>query len=343
MNMRSVSSTKGTENNMINEKNCPICTSAHTEKIIDWSMYTINECKQCQVIYCHPMPSKELLNSFYQGFLYNIPNQRDIKKQIEKRKQELNSLLFTSDTTNKNFLDYGGGTGSAYAAAKELGLVAYYQDLDKEAEAFVIKEHGLTKSKIVNDINDSEVFFDYIFSDNVIEHLLDPIGYVKEMREALNKGGQIIVKTPHGKNTESFFYPVITIKGYLMQAKKYNSFSKSVSAYFRRFWHCDPPRHLYSFSEKNLRIIAEKAGFQHSEIDILYYNIPLLKYSFLLQFLDFRKYNNLKSILFRILIIPIIPFEILSKIIQVALLKIKVLTPGGIILKLHKNRGAQNK
>ncbi|MCD4680839.1 MAG: class I SAM-dependent methyltransferase [Bacteroidales bacterium] len=316
-------------------KSCPICDSTQTQKIINWDRYSINHCRQCKLIYSDPFPTNQFLKDFYQGFLFNIPDKRNIEKQIETRKQELNTL-FKFSKERKKFLDYGGGTGSAYKAACELNLVSYYHDLDNEAEAFVRKEHGLTNDFIIDKIKNSHIYFDYIFSDNVIEHLINPIDYVKEMREMLTDGGEIIIKTPHGKNTESYFYPLITIKGYFLRTLKYNSLSKSLQSCLIRFWHCDPPRHLYSFSDLNLRIIAKKAGFKESEVEILYYHIPLFKYSLLSIFLNFRKYHSLKSFLLRILILPVLPFEIMSKIIQYGLLKINLLTPGGIILKLKK-------
>lgn len=315
---------------------CPICDSTNTQKIINWYQYSIYDCRKCNLIYSYPLPSMSMLNEFYQGFLFNTPKRNNIKKEVGQKKQEL-TFLFNINNGKKIFLDYGGGTGSAYKAASELNLVPYYHDLDKEAETFVKNEHGLTNVFIIDNIKNSPITFDYIFSDNVIEHLINPIDFVKEMRGVLNEGGQLIIKTPHGKNTESYFYPVITIKGYLFKALKNNSPLKSLQSYLKKFWHCDPPRHLYSFSELSLRIIAKKAGFKDSEIEILYYHIPLFKYSLVSMFLNIHKYHSLKSVLIRVFILPILPFELVSKVVQYVLLKFSMLTPGGIILKLNKS------
>jgi SAM-dependent methyltransferase len=189
---------------------------------------------------------------------------------------------------------------------------------------------------IINNINNADIKFDYIFSDNVIEHLKNPIKYINEMRKTLNDNGTIIIKTPHGNNTESFFIPLITIRGYFLRALKYNSILTSIKSYFMRFWHCDPPRHLFSFSRVNLKIMAIKAGFTESEIEIFYYDIPFLEYSLTKIFFDFKKYNSIKSLIIRIFLLPIIPFELVSRILQLILLKLKILTPGGIILRLKK-------
>lgn len=319
-------------------RNCIICNSINARKIINWDSYSIYKCNECKVIFTSPLPSDILLLDYYQGFMFNKPETFEIRKQVEKRKRELKKLFsINSEFQNKNFLDYGGGTGCAYKAACDLNLKAYYHDLDEKAKLFVKEQFGLKDEFIINNINNTDIKFDYIFSDNVIEHLKNPIEYINEMRKILNDNGIIIIKTPHGSNTESFFIPLITIRGYFLGALKYNSILDSIKSYFMRFWHCDPPRYLFSFSKENLKIMALKAGFTESEIDIFYYDIPFLEYSITKIFFNFKKCNSIKSLLIRIFLLPIIPFEFISRVLQIILLKLKILTPGGIILRLKKN------
>jgi hypothetical protein len=85
------------------------------------------------VIFTSPLPSDILLLDYYQGFMFNKPETFEIRKQVEKRKNELKKLFsIKSELQNKNFLDYGGGTGCAYKAACDLHLKAYYHDLDEK-------------------------------------------------------------------------------------------------------------------------------------------------------------------------------------------------------------------
>ena len=316
---------------------CPACGSGNIFKIIDQDRYAINRCKRCGLTFASPLPDDVVLAEFYQGFLFNLPEKREIEAQIKKRKRELIRLFnIKPGDKGRNFLDFGGGTGSAYKAARELNLNVYYHDLDEKAKAFVKREYGLTDEFIVDAIDETGQRFDYVFSDNVIEHLKNPVAYVKAMRDILNKDGEIIIKTPHGGNTEIFFYPMVSIKEYFLRALKYNPPAVAVKAYFRRFWHCDPPRHLFSFSAPNLKIIATLAGFDESEINISYYRLPLWKYSISEIFVNFRKYHSLRSMLLRVIVLPVLPFEILSKILQLVLSKVNILSPAGVILHLKK-------
>jgi len=246
--------------------------------------------------------------------------------------------LFSFDKSSnpQNFLDYGGGTGATYSAANQLGIKAFYHDLDHKAKEFVKKEFGLTDANIVYDIKGTELKFDNIFSDNVIEHVKDPILFIAQLRNVLNTGGKLIIKTPHARNTEAFFYPFISFKGYFVTALKYNSLAIAFKSYFARFWHCDPPRHLYSFSKSSLESIAQKAGFSNNEISISYYRVPLFEYS--LTRLIFSKPHKLrlKTIVLKIIALPFVPIEMVFKLIQLILVYTNLLSPGGIILRLKK-------
>lgn len=316
---------------------CKVCDSDGVEKIVDWKDYTIYKCTNCNLIFTNPLPDDQLLIDFYQGFLFNKPKKNTIQKEVRNRKKELKTLFnFQSLDTNTLYLDYGGGTGSSYKAASELGLNAYYHDLDEKAKAFVKETHGLDDDHIIDDIEKTATRFDYIFSDNVIEHVKDPVKFTTDLKDILHVGGQMVIKTPHGMNTEILFYPFISLKGYTFAALKYNPLPVVIKSYFKRFWHCDPPRHLYAFSKQNLELIAKKAGFRDDEIEVSYYRVPLFDFSLTKMFVSIKARHGIRSMFLRVIYLPIIPLELLSKLLQSVLISLNVLSAGGIILKLKK-------
>lgn len=316
---------------------CKVCDSDGVEKIVDWKDYTIYKCTNCNLIFTNPLPDDQLLIDFYQGFLFNKPKKNTIQKEVRNRKKELKTLFnFQSLDTNTLYLDYGGGTGSSYKAASELGLNAYYHDLDEKAKAFVKETHGLDDDHIIDDIEKTATRFDYIFSDNVIEHVKDPVKFTTDLKDILHVGGQMVIKTPHGMNTEILFYPFISLKGYTFAALKYNHLPVVIKSYFKRFWHCDPPRHLYAFSKQNLELIAKKAGFRDDEIEVSYYRVPLFDFSLTKMFVSIKARHGIRSMFLRVIYLPIIPLELLSKLLQSVLISLNVLSAGGIILKLKK-------
>ena len=288
------------------------------------------------MIYSNPLPTDKELFDFYQGFLFKKPDKDKVHKEVEKRKTELIELFGWSssgDTQNKKFLDIGGGVGIATKAAKEFGLDAHYLDVDQESVSFVRDELRIDDDHIFTHISAmQDKKFDFIFADNVIEHDKYPIEFTDKLYSLLKPNGILIIKTPHAGNTEAVFYPRINLRGYFFRSLKYNSLKNSIYGYINRWWHCDPPRHLYSFSEESFREILNVLKIPNYEIN--YYRLPLFKYS-IIEFL-FSKPKGLKEILIKILVLPALPVELISKLVQLFLTKLKAISPSGIILKVRK-------
>lgn len=323
-------------------KNCPICGAKEVKELLKWKNYSINTCHACKLIFSTPLPTDKELDEFYQDFMFKKPGNHEIQELTKKRKKELKKLFNfgnkTENLSNKKFLDYGGGTGIVYNAIVEMGFDAYYLDIDKEAIAFTVENFGLTYEKTIQDINTCNIKFDYIFSDNVIEHLKKPYDFIKVLLNKLEEGGTIVIKTPHASNTESLFNPMITVKGYFFTALKYNSLKIAVQAFFVRFWHCDPPRHLYSFSKNSLNHLMNKIKTENVYFEILYYKIPWFANTITQQFFTRdKRLKGFNSFLIRLVILPIIPLEIILQLIKNLFLQIGILTTGGIILRI-KNR-----
>ena len=318
---------------------CPICRSENTAKLVDWGDFTIRKCLGCALVYALPLPSDEELTVFYQGFLYNRPTKREFKKHVAHRCRELTELFsLSADSANKTFLDVGAGTGAAYQAAKEIGLHAYYQEIDQEARTFVAENYGLENEYVLDNLHDVGRQFDYVLSDNVIEHLKDPVGFLEQLSQLVAPGGRIVVKTPHAGNKETWFYPLNVFQGYATKALKYGGLANAMRMLFQRTWACDPPRHLYSFSTLSLRRAALNAGFHEEEIQIQFYQQPLFKYSVAERFFSFHKYNSLKQWILRVPALFVLPVELALKVLQLVLRHLGLLSPTGIILVINRKQ-----
>lgn len=320
---------------------CPICEADDIKHILNWRTYSICKCKRCELIFTQLMPTNVELTAFYQGFLFREPGKNEIFKLKRHRATEL-KMLFKFDRNlyvqaPKTFLDYGGGTGIVYGTATDLGFDTYYHDLDEKALSFTTVNFGLHPEKVIKNINECENKFDYIFSDNVIEHVQDPCNFVRNLINHLEDEGKIVIKTPHAGNTETFFNPLLIIKGYFLPALKYNSITDAIKAFRIRFWHCDPPRHLFSFSEKSLHILMEKLNYSGIEYEVLYYKIPWFENTITKFF--FNKFSRLKGMQMVGIIVIIVPVTIVESLLQIAkrmLLQMGILSPGGIILRISK-------
>ncbi|MDD2634200.1 MAG: class I SAM-dependent methyltransferase [Bacteroidales bacterium] len=306
---------------------CCICNSSKVKKILKINGFDVFKCAECGVLYTFPLPSDKELMSYYQGFLFDEPKLNKVKASVKKRIKELQKCFsLESSVKNKSlsFLDYGGGTGTAFAAAKELGLDSYYYDIDNESILFVKENFGLDDLEFIVDSSLKDKKFDYIWSDNVIEHVKNPIEFTNVLYSALESGGKLVIKTPQASNTETCFVFALSVMFYFKNALKENSFFDSLMAVTKhRFWHCEPPRHLYSFSKNSIAKIVKKCGIPDHQLQISDYYLPFFRYS-IVDFLKFIK-RPLVQIVLGLILSPFIILEFFLIVIR------KLLSYAGLI------------
>lgn len=316
---------------------CPCCNSDKIYEIINIDRYTVFKCKFCKLIFSTPFPTNEELNVFYQGFLFNPPN-FNIREKLIRTKMNYLQNIFNIENKNsarKTFLDYGGGTGLSFKAATELGLDSYYFDLDKEAIKFVRENFNLSENNLINDLKYCNITFDFILSDNVIEHVTDPKTFITDLYNKLNKNGILVIKTPNAGNTDFLFYPFSIIPNYFIKILKYNSILKSINAIFNRYWHCEPPRHIYSFSKRSIEEICTKINLPNKTVHFKYKDISLYKNS-ILEYVFIKRTKI--SLLKKIILLSLIPFEFILKSIQFCLRKLHILSKAELIIIISKSK-----
>jgi len=317
---------------------CNICGSNKSSLLLNAKEFSVLKCDWCSIIYANPIPDDEKLAKFYQGFLFRKPNRKKLRSNIEKKKKELISLFNLAENNNKGkkFLDYGAGTGVSYASSIALGFDSYYQDLDNQAKQYAIENLGLKKEQIIDTLNGKNKKFSYIITDNVIEHVPDPISFTKDLVNVLEVEGVLIIKTPNAMNSEVLLIPLIIIR-YVKLAIKSNGLMKGFKAFFSRYWHCDPPRHLYSFSKKSMQALIENLKIENISSEVFYYKLPAFDNTIIKEYFSPDKNKSLvKSIFLRIVLFPYIIVEFLLVALRMLLLKIGILSSGGIYLKIIK-------
>jgi len=213
------------------------------------------------------MPLEQEQKEFYQGFLFNKPNTKDIKKTVQRKKTDLLNFLKNTPLNGMTFLDYGGGTGMAALAASELGLETFLYEIDEEAVEFL---SALKQNKPIGIYSDLSQFkekkFDVILCDNVIEHVDAPKELMKRLYSLLQPNGVLIFKTPNMRNIRMWLYPHLSLLHYIRKTMVYNNLSVAVRALLFRPWCLDPPRHLFSFSKQSLHVLGKATSSTEIEI-----------------------------------------------------------------------------
>lgn len=251
-------------------ESCPICNSYN---LATYSMkfsagfphISRTKCKNCNLVFANPMSNAEELNTFYANYYekgnfealayknktIELFKQIDTSNFDELSKFDKNVVKFAP---NGNFLDIGFGLGFQLYLANKCGATAIYgTELDADAIKFV-KSHLSNINIFEGELMSAKYqdnFFDTINLCHVIEHVLDPVEYIKELYRITKKGGVLILSTP---NIGSFPYKLFRIFNFLS---------------FKIPQIVDGLEHTFIFNKENLRSLAQSAGYtlitQYSE------------------------------------------------------------------------------
>lgn len=233
--------------------NCNICNNNKFEKIADnlreSDKYKIYRCIPCSHIQLLPRPNGEMEKQFYDEDKQERAIRPDVnldKLRKNFRFDVLRRAEFISNNLpkNKKNLDIGCGDGFFLEEMINRGYKIRGIEISKTrrelAKTFIkvpILDIDLTESYTGDERYDIVTLF------HVLEHLIDPIKFCRNVSQLLAKNGCFIVEVP---NVDELL---------LETCPAYNEF------YWTR-------AHLNYFSKKTLELVLKKAGFK--KIRIMY-------------------------------------------------------------------------
>ena len=218
---------------------CPICESSNHEKVAEKYSYDIHKCEACSLIFICPLPSEQELTEFYENYHKSKQYKDKIESKIKRAKKRIRSV--TKDST-KSFLDIGCNLGFATEAARSLGHKAMGIDVDSDAIRQAKRRFPGANFRYmpIEELADMNEKFDVLYCSEVIEHLTDPVGFLRASKAVMNEGAVFFLTTPD-------------IEHY--------SLSKNISKLVE--WTTfRPPEHLLYFNKESLRKTFERAGFE---------------------------------------------------------------------------------
>jgi SAM-dependent methyltransferase len=225
------------------ENLCPLCgmyvgVEASTRKTGNW---TYAQCGSCGALSLNPMPDEATLRSYYND-AYSVPPERYVRQTAQNAPLILKELGERLPGKGK-LLEVGCSYGSFLDAARREGWDAAGIELDDRAA-----RHGrenlslkILAGTLESEMGRLEPPYDAIVTFHVIEHLRDPIEFLKRCRELLREGGVLILKTP---NVASWI-------------------AQRTGPYWE--W-LSPPAHIHLFSAGTLELVLQKTGFGAEKI-----------------------------------------------------------------------------
>jgi 2-polyprenyl-3-methyl-5-hydroxy-6-metoxy-1,4-benzoquinol methylase len=223
---------------------CVLCNN-HQEKEFDRLGFEYFRCKECGLVSTYPFPDHAAIEDHYkrkfeegnyqliQKYMKNYLNiyigfTKLLKKHLKRKNQQI---------AGKKVLDIGCFTGNFLRILKDQGADVY--GLELQAEAVQIANQSLNGRVYKADLlkNDfPQIEYDVITMLGLIEHVTDPIAFIKRAVALLKNDGLLMIQTPDSASW------LARISG-----KHWPPYA--------------PIEHIHLFSKKSLRNVLRDLGF----------------------------------------------------------------------------------
>lgn len=226
-------------------RNCYLCESVNLEVISEKAKFglpiTNVICKDCGLVFQNPVKDKNEIALFYKKENYiETHYSNNFEEMLENFKiiAEMQYDFITKHyelTKKGKLLDIGSGVGAILSVFNKKGFQVEGVEPDSTTADFIRKK---LNHKIYEDLFDNinlRKKYDIITISHVIEHVIDPIEFLENVRKNVNDGGIVFIEAPDIQK----IYP-----------------------YHREWYEWFEDGHLYSFSLNTLRAILLKTNYE---------------------------------------------------------------------------------
>jgi 2-polyprenyl-3-methyl-5-hydroxy-6-metoxy-1,4-benzoquinol methylase len=231
---------------------CPVCDSRDIHPLLTATDHTVSrnefviwQCEACSLRFTQDVPDAAHIGPYYKSEEYISHTDEagglinSIYRKVRRRtlQQKVHLVAQVTGKTKGRALDVGCGTGAFLTALKEAGWDVQGLEPDPDARRLASARSGLNVQPAEALYELPAGSFDVITLWHVLEHVHELHRYIERLKELLAPGGRLLVAVPNYTSGD---------------AQTYGPFW---AAY-------DVPRHLYHFSPRSMRMLAERHGLR---------------------------------------------------------------------------------
>jgi SAM-dependent methyltransferase len=206
---------------------CPLCDSTNHELVFNNSRGNKRLdnyiCDSCGFVYTYPRLSNEEIDKLYINGGFSVEARKapepDLSKFIQTETWALERVHFLEKKlpdfflTAHRCLEIGCGTGSFLWLLKSRNQIAKGIEPDSTFVNVAKRRYGIDVESLLFDDFSSTVKYDLVCNFHVIEHVLDPRTFVKNMYRVLEDEGVIYIECPsidniYTNDLNTFFWDV---------------------------------------------------------------------------------------------------------------------------------------
>ena len=216
---------------------CPACDGNKARYLGRKDDYDLLRCRGCGTLFTSLLPGASGAKDYDD---YYVPENLTIPDFINARLDEIVDSFAPYRKSNR-LLDLGCGTGVLMQAASRAGWDAEGVEISAKAVEYVRSQGGKVFCGRLDEASFPDNHFDVVASSEVLEHVDDPQGFVRDVARILRPGGLFWATTPHGRGV-------------------------SARALGLRWSIVVPPDHLLLVSLAGIRALLAAAGFRRSRV-----------------------------------------------------------------------------
>jgi 2-polyprenyl-3-methyl-5-hydroxy-6-metoxy-1,4-benzoquinol methylase len=166
--------------------------------------FRVVKCDHCGLLYQDPILDEDGMQLLYRDW---VDQERSLQKKTNATAKlyrqyagqiQTLSKLFDKPPAQTRILDFGMGWGYWCRMAQAYGydVSGFEMSLQRCKHA---REMGL---RVIDKLPQSEDHFDFIYANQVFEHLADPVQVLRELCLCLKSNGVIYLRVPDGRGVE---------------------------------------------------------------------------------------------------------------------------------------------
>jgi 2-polyprenyl-3-methyl-5-hydroxy-6-metoxy-1,4-benzoquinol methylase len=230
------------------------------------AQYTLQECNNCKLVFQEFIPNSALMVRLYDKWIdpEAVKKSNFKKDSVDYYKRyaaEIINILYylKGYPSEKKFFDFGMGWGKWCLMAKAFGVDSYGAELSEERISYA-------RSNGIQVITWDEIpgkDFDFINTEQVFEHIPDPVGMMKHLSLGLKSGGIIKISVPNGNDIGN------KLKAVNWKASRMAKDSLMVVS---------PLEHINCYRTQSILEMGKECGLAHVEFKSTYIGFHSLKY-----------------------------------------------------------------